>query len=94
MSRQRKPSLPCDRGGPNELHLAGRLAALTEVAPALMSASAQAESVDPVVTTSSISTMESPSTEKPGRTANAPATLTILCSAPKVDLRVGTASTI
>jgi hypothetical protein len=61
-----------------------RLAALTEDAPALMSASAQAESVDPVVTTSSISTMARPATETCGSRLNAPATLSTRRSAPRV----------
>src|SRR5215217_8919294 len=49
-----------------------RLAAVTDVAPALLSALAQAESVEPVVMTSSISTTESPATGNLGCTAKAP----------------------
>ena len=61
-----------------------KLTALTETAPAPMSSLAQAESVEPVVTTSSISTMERPVTTLLGFTANAPATFAFLCSEPRV----------
>ncbi len=60
------------------------VAALTATAPAFVSASAQADSVEPVVITSSTNTTETPLNAVSCRAAKAPATLVNLCSAPRV----------